>query len=140
MTSAVTVRAARRDDLPALTPLLIAQLRDHGNDVPDDELAVAARGMLERPQRGQFLLALDGETVVGLAALSYLWTLERGGLAVWLDELYVLPERRAGGDLAHRAAPGAATAERHAARTPVVSPRRARLLRRLRHRAHLPCR
>jgi GNAT superfamily N-acetyltransferase len=97
MTAAITVRAARRGDLPALTTLLIAQLRDHGNDVPDDELAVAARGMLERPQRGQFLLALEGETVVGLAALSYLWTLERGGRAAWLDELYVLPERRDAG-------------------------------------------
>ena len=61
------------------------------------ELTAAARGMLERPQRGQFLLALDGDTPVGFAALSYLWTLERGGRAAWLDELYVVPERRQGG-------------------------------------------
>ena len=110
MTSAITVRAARRDDLPALTALLIAQLRDHGNDVSDDDLAAAARGMIERPQRGQFLLALDGGTVVGLAALSYLWTLERGGLAAWLDELYVLPERRDAGIGAALVAAAIATA------------------------------
>ena len=97
MTSAITIRAARREDLPALTSLLIAQLRDHGNDVPDAALAAAARGMLERPQRGQFLLACDGVTAVGLAALSYLWTLEHGGWVAWLDELYVVPDRRDAG-------------------------------------------
>ncbi len=97
MASPITVRAAERTDLPALTALLIAQLRDHGNDVPDAALAAAAHGMLERPQRGRFLLAFDGASVVGLAALSYLWTLERGGRAAWLDELYVLPDRRDAG-------------------------------------------
>ena len=97
MPSVIVVRAARRDDLPALTALLIAQLRDHGNDVPDAALTAAAHGMLDRPHRGQFLVALDGDTVIGLAALSYLWTLEHGGRAAWLDELYVLPTRRDGG-------------------------------------------
>lgn len=97
MTSSIIVRPATRADLPAVATLLIAQLRDHGNTVGDGELTAAVAGMLERPQRGQFLLACDGETAVGLAALSYLWTLERGGRAAWLDELYVVPERRQGG-------------------------------------------
>ena len=95
--SRIAVRAARRADLPALAALLIAQLRDHDNDVSDADLTAAAAGMLDRPQRGQFLLALDGDAAVGFAALSYLWTLERGGRAAWLDELYVLPGRRGAG-------------------------------------------
>jgi GNAT superfamily N-acetyltransferase len=95
--SPIIIRAARSADLPALAGLLIAQLRDHDNDVSDADLTAAAGGMLERPQRGRFLLALDGEVAVGFAALSYLWTLERGGRAAWLDELYVRPERRGAG-------------------------------------------
>jgi hypothetical protein len=53
--------------------------------------------MLRRPLRGQFLIAHQGDVAVGLVALSYLWTLERGGRAAWLDELYVAPERRGQG-------------------------------------------
>ncbi|MBX3027945.1 GNAT family N-acetyltransferase [bacterium] len=97
MPSTVVIRAAAAADLTAVSALLIAQLREHGNAVPDVELAAAARGMLERPQRGRFLLAFDGDAAVGLAALSFLWTLERGGRAAWLDELYVLPARRGAG-------------------------------------------
>jgi GNAT superfamily N-acetyltransferase len=32
---------------------------------------------------------------VGLAYLSFQWTLERGGWVMWLEELYVLPALRA---------------------------------------------
>lgn len=97
MPSAIVVRGARADDLAAVAALLIAQLRDHGNALPDAALEAAARGMLERPQRGRLLLACDGHIPVGFAALSFLWTLEQGGRAAWLDELYVLPARRAAG-------------------------------------------
>src|SRR5215472_1088667 len=47
--------------------------------------------------RGALLLALEGDERVGLAALSYTWTLEHGGLVAWLDELYVLPRCRGRG-------------------------------------------
>ena len=53
--------------------------------------------MLRRPERGRFLVAVDGSDVVGFAALSFLWTLEHGGRAAWLDELYVVPGRRGRG-------------------------------------------
>jgi GNAT superfamily N-acetyltransferase len=42
---------------------------------------------------GAVLLACDPEPV-GIAVLSYTWTLEHGGPVAWLDELFVLPERR----------------------------------------------
>lgn len=93
----VIIRSARRDDLAALSALLVAQLRDHGNEVPEATLVDAARGLLERPQRGRFVVAEVDGAVIGFAALSYLWTLERGGRAAWLDELYVRPEQRGAG-------------------------------------------
>jgi GNAT superfamily N-acetyltransferase len=91
------IRPPRDDELDGLVALLVAQLREHGNELPDSELASAAAGMMRRPQRGQFLVARDSDVLVGFAALSFLWTLERGGLAAWLDELYVIPPRRAQG-------------------------------------------
>jgi len=97
MGSDLVIRPAGDADLAALSALLVAQLRDHGNDLPDAALQAAVAGMLRRPQRGQFLLALQDGAAVGLAALSYLWTLERGGRAAWLDELYVVPARRGAG-------------------------------------------
>jgi ribosomal protein S18 acetylase RimI-like enzyme len=36
---------------------------------------------------------IDGD-VVGVAVLSATWTVEHGGAAVWLEELYVEPEHR----------------------------------------------
>jgi GNAT superfamily N-acetyltransferase len=93
----VVIRPARRDDLTALSALLVTQLRDHDNEVPEATLVDAARGLFERPQRGRFLVAEVDGVVIGFAALSYLWTLERGGRAAWLDELYVRPARRGGG-------------------------------------------
>ena len=72
----------------------------------DDPSPTARRGRRRRESGGEpsamasqhnispSLLMLDGEKPVGLAALSYTWTLEHGGLVAWLDELYVVPERR----------------------------------------------
>jgi GNAT superfamily N-acetyltransferase len=32
-----------------------------------------------------------------VAVLAFAWALEHGGLVAWLDELFVVPERRGGG-------------------------------------------
>ena len=91
------IRPPREAELAALAELLVTQLREHHNQLPVDILASAASGLQRRPQRGQFLIALEGGALIGFAALSFLWTLERGGRAAWLDELYVLPEGRGRG-------------------------------------------
>jgi ribosomal protein S18 acetylase RimI-like enzyme len=93
----VTVRPADAADLDLLARLLITQLREHAIELPESELRAAAEGLFRRPQAGRFLVAVEGEKTIGFAALSFLWTLERGGRAAWLDELYVVPERRGAG-------------------------------------------
>ena len=48
-------------------------------------------------ERGAVLVAtLDGR-VVGIAALSATWTIEHGGPAMWLEELYIEPPHRGHG-------------------------------------------
>ena len=53
--------------------------------------------MLQNPSRGFFLVAMQEGNCVGVAYVSFIWTLEHGGLAGWLEELYVLPAHREGG-------------------------------------------
>ena len=60
-------------------------------------LAQAVDGVLADGSRGVFLLALSGAQSVGVAYLSYQWTLEHGGKIAWLEELYVEPRQRAHG-------------------------------------------
>lgn len=97
MSRTVQIESATITDLPMVVELLSRQLRDHGITQSTTTLEHAVGGILEVPERGHVLIArLDGE-IVGLACLSFMWTLEHGGTAVWLDELYVLPEKRGGG-------------------------------------------
>jgi diamine N-acetyltransferase len=91
------IRTARAADASRLIRLLGVQLREHGITLDARSLARGVRGLLRRPELGRFLVAADDSEVVGFAALSFLWTLEHGGRAAWLDELYVVPERRGRG-------------------------------------------
>jgi GNAT superfamily N-acetyltransferase len=91
------IRRAVSSDRDAVLTLLLAQLREHHNPTPDAVVARALDGLLAHPERGAVLVAtLDGR-IVGMAALSTMWTLEHGGPSVWLDELYVEPSRRGQG-------------------------------------------
>jgi GNAT superfamily N-acetyltransferase len=74
--------------------LLAAQLHEHDIPIGRADLAFAAESILRVPERGFMLLANGPEGAVGIACVSYSWTVERGGMVAWLDELYVVPARR----------------------------------------------
>ena len=91
------VRPAQPADRDAALALLLAQLREHDIATPPAAVAAALDGLMTRPERGSVLVAtLDGR-VVGIAALSATWTIEHGGRAMWLEELYVEPSHRGHG-------------------------------------------
>ena len=88
------IGAARTEDLVPILQLLRTQLEEHDIVLTPQALETATRGLLEDHTRGQILAArIDGE-LVGVAVISFLWTLEHGGPAAWLDEVYVEPARR----------------------------------------------
>ena len=58
---------------------------------------MALDGVLTDPTRGAVLIAREHGAIVGVAYLSFVWTLEHGGLSSWLEELYVIPPRRGQG-------------------------------------------
>ncbi len=77
--------------------LLRAQFEEHAIALSSERLEAALASLIEMPERGALLLAREGDDPVGLAAISYTWTLEHEGLVAWLDELYVVPARRGQG-------------------------------------------
>jgi GNAT superfamily N-acetyltransferase len=93
----LAIQTAEPADLAPILQLLNTQLREHGIELTDQALQRATQGLIEGRALGRILTArLDGE-LVGVAVISFLWTLEHGGAAAWLDEVYVEPARRRDG-------------------------------------------
>jgi GNAT superfamily N-acetyltransferase len=95
--TSVVIRPATEADQEVIIHLLLAQLHEHGMTIQVSEIAAAVEGVLYRPERGSlFVVAMQG-IIIGVAYLSFTWTLEHGGKTAWLEELYVVPEHRNGG-------------------------------------------
>ncbi|MCA1827589.1 MAG: GNAT family N-acetyltransferase [Myxococcales bacterium] len=90
----MVIRKISTRTAPSVLPLLEAQYRDHGIEMRGRPLLRALRTLLRG--HGFVLAALDPHPI-GVAAVSWEWSLERAGLQAWLEELYVVPERRGQG-------------------------------------------
>lgn len=84
-------------DADAVVDLLGQQFAEHRIPCQPGPLGSAVAPMLEPGGPGFALLAREGGCRVGLAAVAFAWTLEHGGRSAWLDELYVIPDRRGAG-------------------------------------------
>jgi GNAT superfamily N-acetyltransferase len=114
MIEGIDIRPATPHDLDEVVELLAAQLAEHDIPIARADLAYAAEGIVRVPERGIILLATDASRAVGVACVSFSWTVERGGMVAWLDELYVVPDRREhgiGNELLGRVIAAAAEAE-----------------------------
>lgn len=86
--------AADRDDL---LELLARQFAELEIPLPAPKLASGVEGALADRRRGSFLLGREAGTPIGVAYLNFQWSLEHGGPSAWLEELFVVPERRGTG-------------------------------------------
>lgn len=94
----IVVRDADGRDVAAVVALLARQLTEHDIALAPDALERSVRTLLGDPRLGHVLVACaDGGEVAGVAVLSFLFTLEHGGPAAWLDELYVADAYRGRG-------------------------------------------
>jgi GNAT superfamily N-acetyltransferase len=105
------IRTAALTDLDAALGLLASQFAEHAIALPGNRLEAGLAGLISEPNRGFVLLASDGTvrapdaarrlggpgSAIGLACTSFTWSLEHGGQSAWLEELYVVPERRGAG-------------------------------------------
>ncbi|HZX96937.1 MAG TPA: GNAT family N-acetyltransferase [Myxococcales bacterium] len=91
----MAIRRLTLRDCELAQPLIEAQYREHGIAMGGPRLAGALRTLVRG--KGLVLLSTERVTPVGTAVLSWNYELERGGAVAWLDELYVVPERRGKG-------------------------------------------
>ena len=94
MSDAIRFQLATAADLTEIHGLLFAQFHEHEIELPVEQVRQAIAAMFESDDLGFFVVARKGHGVVGLAAVSFAWTLEHGGKSAWLDELYVDPAHR----------------------------------------------
>lgn len=97
ISTSIVIRPATEADQEVIINLLLAQLHEHGITIQVSEMAAAVEGVLYRPERGSLFVATMQGIIIGVAYLSFTWTLEHGGKTAWLEELYVVPEHRNGG-------------------------------------------
>jgi len=93
----IEVRPARLHDRGELLVLFRAQYDEHAIVISDARIALGVDGVLSDARRGIIFVARDGELLIGFAGMTFLWSFEHGGKAAWLEELFVVPERRAHG-------------------------------------------
>jgi len=93
----IQVERATPHDREAVLVLLRAQYDGHGIEISDARLAAGVDGVLSDARRGLILVAREAGKVIGFAGMTFLWSFEHGGPAAWLEELFVVPERRAHG-------------------------------------------
>lgn len=84
-------------DLPDLCRLMTVQLREHHVEVDEAALERAIRAVFDDPSRGALFIERAEGVAVGVAFVSFIWSLEHAGRSLWLDELYVVPEHRSRG-------------------------------------------
>jgi GNAT superfamily N-acetyltransferase len=95
--SEISIHVGSAADLDEVLVLISAQFDEHEIQTPVDRLREAVVAVLADARLGLFLLARRQGLTVGVAYLSFTWTLEHCGRTSWLEELYVVPSERGHG-------------------------------------------
>ena len=88
---------ASAEDLDVTCELLRAQFAEHSITLGEARFRAGVEGLLRDPARGLVILATEAGRPVGIALTVHTWTVEQCGEIAWLEELYVVPERRDAG-------------------------------------------
>jgi GNAT superfamily N-acetyltransferase len=97
MNAIVTIERVTPTTCADAVPLVAQQLAEHEIPLSSESLRAALLGLVDGANRGAVLLARERGVAVGVADMSYVWSLEHGGHSAWLDELFVVPDRRGHG-------------------------------------------
>ena len=91
----IDINLADEQQVDSVVALFEAQLLEHEIDTAADDLRKAIQKVVLEPTSGFILVATeDGGSPIGVAYAASLLSLEHGGISGWLEELFVLPERR----------------------------------------------
>ena len=95
--STVEIRAATVSDRAAACRLLTAQLKEHDLPIDPDGIARGVELALASSSRAWLLLATRSGMPVGILLANPIVSVEKGGAALWVEELYVTPSQRGRG-------------------------------------------
>ncbi len=92
--SEISIKLATSNDIPAVIVLLERQLVEHDLGISSERIRDAIEGVISDRSRGFLLVANVHDITIGVAYVSFVWSIEHGGSAAWLEEMYVIPEWR----------------------------------------------
>ncbi len=94
-TPRVNVRPATSADWEALVRFSAAMAKEtEGRTLDELRLGQGIRAVLDSPERGRYLVAEAGTTVVGQMLITYEWSDWRNGVFWWIQSVYVDPPAR----------------------------------------------
>jgi len=94
MESSIEISTVDSSGQRMLHRLLSHQFEEHHISVCPDDLKKAIASVFDNENLGFFLMAQKDNMVIGVAYVSFNWTLEHCGKSAWLEELFVIPEWR----------------------------------------------
>ena len=93
----IRIELAEPADQAAILELALQQHAEHAIHILPEELARAIAAVLSDESLGFIVVARDDGRVAGMAYVAFTWSLEHCGRSAWLEELFVVPERRSRG-------------------------------------------
>jgi ribosomal protein S18 acetylase RimI-like enzyme len=94
----VQIREGRLEDAPSIIEFQIAMAREtEGMELDPPTVRRGVETILRAPSRGEYLVARDGDKIVGCLMLLPEWSDWRAGTVLWIHSVYVLPEYRKSG-------------------------------------------
>lgn len=88
---------ANKNHRQKIIELLELQLREHAIMTSVERITSAVDGIFANNNFGVLHVAEIENQIIGVSCLSFIWTIEHGGKAAWIEELYVLPQFRNSG-------------------------------------------
>ncbi len=99
----VSPRATYRVPTPRDLPVLVRLVQDHYREdhpalaMPADQVLATVHELSHHKEKGTVFLFEQVGELVGYSILINVWSNERGGTIISVDELYVVPDRRGKG-------------------------------------------
>ena len=94
----ICIRPATVADITQLCGLLTLLFTQEADFTPDAERqARGLRLIIEQPSVGRIYCACDGNKIVGMVSILFTVSTAEGGLAAWLEDMVVHPDRRGQG-------------------------------------------
>jgi GNAT superfamily N-acetyltransferase len=91
------IRPATPADAPAIAQLLRLQMEEHSLPFHAERISAALAAVFATPSLGSFLLVEGEGTLIGVAYIAFLHSMEHAATIPLLEELYVLERYRGRG-------------------------------------------